>query len=72
MSTKNTAIDRACYTLEEFCLAHRISRAHFYDLEKEGRAPKRMANVGKKVLISVEAAEQWRREMEAEAEEVAF
>jgi hypothetical protein len=73
----------ACYTISEFCASHRISRSKLYALwaaeeaaKKAGAkpvipAPRRM-QVDTKVLISVEAAadwraacEEWRREREA-------
>lgn len=53
------------FSISEFCKAHSISRSHFYDLEKEGRGPRTM-QVGRKRLISIEAAAAWRRKMEAE------
>lgn len=50
-------------SVSDFCRAHGISRAMFYKLTKEGRGP-RTAKVGRRTLISQEAAEEWRREME--------
>jgi hypothetical protein len=55
--------DRAAYTIDEFCAAHRISRRKFYELEEEGTGP-RLMRVGSKVLISIEAAAAWRAERE--------
>lgn len=54
------------FSVDEFCAAHRISRATFYNLLKAGRGPRLMAADGRK-RISVEAAAEWRRRMEAEA-----
>ena len=34
--------DRDVYTVNEFCDAHRISRATFYELLREGRGPRLM------------------------------
>ena len=51
------------FSIHEFCRRHGISRAHFYNLAKAGTAPK-MMHVGRRTLISVEAAEEWRRRME--------
>jgi hypothetical protein len=53
----------ACFTLQEFCRAHKISRAHFYALQARGTGPKVM-RAGSKVLVSLEAAAEWRRERE--------
>lgn len=47
----------------EFCEAHGISVATFYVLAKRGDGPIVM-KVGRRSLISVEAAENWRRRME--------
>jgi len=55
---------RGAYSIAEFCVAHRISRSKFYQLVKQGLAP-RMMCIGKRRLVSVEAAIDWRREREA-------
>jgi hypothetical protein len=57
---------RAAYTINEFCDAHRISRGKLYQLWAEGIGP-RWVNVGKKRIISVEAAAAWRIESERKA-----
>jgi hypothetical protein len=54
------------YTLAAFCAAHHIGRTHLYMLDKAGRGPRRM-KVGRRVLITAEAASEWRRSMEARA-----
>jgi predicted DNA-binding transcriptional regulator AlpA len=54
-------------SVTEFCDAHRISRATFYNMVRLGIAP-RVMTVGARKLISVEAAAQWRRAREAAAE----
>jgi hypothetical protein len=58
----------AAYTIDEFCEAHRISRAFYYVLRKERKAPREM-RAGARVLISQEAAADWRRDREAAAAE---
>ena len=55
---------RAAYTINEFCVAHRISRSKFYQLIDAGLAPRTM-RIGTKVLISHEAAADWRASLEA-------
>jgi predicted DNA-binding transcriptional regulator AlpA len=50
-----------------FCKAHSISRATFYNLKKRGKAPKALV-VGRRRLVSDEAAVEWRRSMEELAE----
>jgi excisionase family DNA binding protein len=47
-----------------FCKAHGISRRTFYNLIRSGKGPHLM-HVGTRVLISREAAADWRRNMEA-------
>lgn len=58
-------VGRAAYTVLEFCQAHRISRSLFYEMRKNGLAPKQM-KVGSRTLISAEAAKEWRRAAERE------
>ena len=53
-------------SVAEFCHQHGISRGTFYKLLGEGRAPKAV-KIGRRTLISSEAAEEWRRRMEQEA-----
>jgi hypothetical protein len=54
---------RAAFTVPEFCEAHRISQAKYYEMKKEGWGPVEM-EVGRRRLISYEAASVWRRERE--------
>ena len=56
------------FSIPEFCRRHGISRAHFYNLSKSGDAPAVM-RVGRRTLISAEAAAAWRRRMEEAARE---
>ena len=50
-------------TVPEFCEAHRISRALFYLMLRDGRGP-RVMKCGKRTLVSSESAQAWRRQME--------
>jgi hypothetical protein len=56
---------RAAFTVPEFCDAHRISQAKYYQMKKQGWGPVEM-QVGRRRLISYEAASVWRREREVE------
>jgi hypothetical protein len=56
---------RKAFTVPEFCRDHRICVATFYNLKKVGKAPRTM-RVLNRTLISVEAAAEWRRQMETE------
>jgi hypothetical protein len=49
----------ASYSVAAFCKAHSLCRASFYKLLKAGRAPA-FIRVGRKILISREAAQAWR------------
>ena len=55
--------DMLAFSISEFCRRHGISRAHFYNLSKSGDAPAVM-RVGRRTLVSAEAAAAWRRRME--------
>lgn len=53
---------RAAYSISEFCKIHGIGRTLFYSLPQDQRPE--IMRVGGKRLISLEAAEAWRRRME--------
>jgi len=55
--------DADAYTIPEFCRRHRISESFYYKLKARDLGPRTMA-VGTKVLISKEAAAEWRRHRE--------
>ena len=54
--------DKDAFSVPEFCKRHGFSRAGFYNLSPDLR-PREM-RVGGRVLISKEAAAEWRRRME--------
>jgi predicted DNA-binding transcriptional regulator AlpA len=54
-------IPRAAFTIPEFCAAHGFSRATFYNMQAKGEGPAVMHVLGR-VLISAEAAQEWRRQ----------
>jgi hypothetical protein len=58
------------FTVEEFCRAHRISSATYYEMKKVGLGPEEM-EVGRRRIISIEAAARWRKAREAAAAEAA-
>jgi hypothetical protein len=62
--------ERAAFTVAEFCAAHRMSRSSLYNFWRSGTGPRYMRN-GKKVLITIEAAADWRREREAASAQAA-
>lgn len=54
------------FSVREFCTAHRISPAFYYVMKSEGWGPREM-RAGSRVMISHEAASDWRRAREAAA-----
>jgi hypothetical protein len=58
--------DLDSYSIIEFCRRHSISVSGFYQMKREGWGPDTFF-VGKRQLISREAAERWRRERERAA-----
>lgn len=49
-------------SIPEFCDENGLSRSFFYTLLKRGLAPKIM-KIGRRTLITVEAADEWRKKM---------
>ena len=56
-------VQKQSFSIQEFCKLHDISRSLFYVLREKGEAP-RVMKVGRRTLISVEAAAEWRKNME--------
>jgi excisionase family DNA binding protein len=57
-------------TISEFCAAQKISRAYFYILARDGKAP-RSFKLGKTTRISEDAVREWIAAREAETAKVA-
>ncbi len=53
----------AAFSVFGFCVAHGLSRSLFYRLLRSGAGP-RVMKCGRRTLISVEAAQRWRRARE--------
>jgi len=58
--------DKDADSIEEFCRRHSISPSFFFKLQSRGEAPVTIA-VGKRRLVTREAARRWRRERERAA-----
>jgi predicted DNA-binding transcriptional regulator AlpA len=54
------------FDINSFCQSHKISRSFLYKLIAEGRGP-RLLKLGRRTLISSEAAAEWRARMEHES-----
>lgn len=55
--------DKDAYSIPEFCKRHGFSESFYFQEAREGRMP-RVMRIGHRVLISKEAAADWRRERE--------
>ena len=53
------------FDVNTFCESHKISRSFLYKLIAEGRGP-RIMKLGRRTLISVESAAEWRARMEGQ------
>lgn len=60
---RSTTTPIAAYTIKEFCDAHGFSIAFYYVLKKRKEAPREM-KLGRRILISAEAAADWRKTRE--------
>ena len=61
-----SGLERAAYTIREFCDAHRISKSTYYNLRKQDLGPDE-ARVRDRVIITMEAAARWRKARERAA-----
>jgi hypothetical protein len=50
------------YSIQKFCENHDISKALFYKLRKEGKAPATI-KLGRRTLVTIEAAQAWRHNL---------
>jgi excisionase family DNA binding protein len=57
VSTGKGTIDRAAYTVDEFCAAHAIGRTTFYAELKAGRI--RVVKCGRKTLVPKTEKDAW-------------
>jgi len=64
---ESTASPKVVFTIPEFCSTHGdISRQFLHKLIKDGKGP-RLMKVGRRTLITAEAAADWRKQMENES-----
>lgn len=69
-NTPDAEVRRAAYTIREFCKAYPISEAMYFKLRAAGGGPREF-RVGRKVMISIEAAADWRRGRENAPQSIA-
>jgi hypothetical protein len=60
---------RLALTILEFCAAFRISEDFYYKLRRQGQGPRTM-KIGARTMISIQAANEWLLEREAEAAKI--
>jgi len=53
-------MEQRAYSISEFCAAYGISKVFLHSLWKRGEGPRRL-KVGRKILITREAAAAWER-----------
>ena len=58
---------RDAFTIQEFCRRHGFSMSKYFEMAAAGEGP-RVMRLGKRVLISKEAAASWRCERETLSE----
>jgi hypothetical protein len=61
---KKDYVQPAVYTIDGFCSAHSVSKAHFYALLRKGEAPKTFT-AGRRRYVHRDAATEWVRRNEA-------
>lgn len=61
---RHRTVPQFAFSVDQFCNSHNISRDLFYELLKLGLGPECM-RLGKRRLISFEAAARWRHAREA-------
>ena len=60
---RNRGPPSCAYRIQEFCDAHRISRAHYYNLKRRGLGPDE-TDVAGVIIITAHNAARWRRQRE--------
>lgn len=58
--------DQAAFTIEEFCERFRISKVTYWRMQRNGTAPREL-RIGRKVVITAEASQEWVSAMESGA-----
>jgi hypothetical protein len=63
---RNRGPPSLAFTIQEFCDAHRISRAHYYNMKRLGLGPEE-TDVAGVIIITAENAGRWLRQREEAA-----
>src|SRR6266478_4404132 len=54
------------HTILSFCASNHISESLYHSLKRQGRGPREIELIDKRIIITEEAERDWRREREAE------
>jgi hypothetical protein len=60
-------MEAASYTIPQWCAAYHISRGHYYALKERGLAPREL-RLGRRVIITRRAADEWELRMYEQVE----
>lgn len=64
-------MNKVTYSVTGFCDDHHLSKAFLYKLISLGKGP-RLMKIGRRTLISTEAASDWRALMESQTNQTAL
>ena len=64
MGTPDSALERAAYSVQEFCLRNHISRPKYHQLRAEGRGPVEMRLGLNMIRITADAERDWQQRMQ--------
>ena len=64
MGTPDSALERAAYSVQEFCLRNHISRPKYHQLRAEGRGPVEMRLGLNMIRITADAERAWQQRMQ--------
>jgi hypothetical protein len=54
------------HTIQSFCASNHMSESLYHALKRQGRGPKEIELLNKRIIITEQAEADWRREREAE------
>ena len=66
----SSALERAAYTIQEFCFRNRLSRPAYHRLRAQGRGPAEMRIGLNNIRISAQAERDWQQRMQEPREDL--
>jgi hypothetical protein len=64
VGTPDSALERAAYSVQEFCLRNHISRVTYHRLRAEGRGPAEMRIGLNLIRVTADAEREWQHRMQ--------